>query len=87
MKYVLIDTHDNIVDRVQLASEVGVSGAKTFFIGRKHIGKKEFNKLWSVMTENEYHKQYHSTNRPPSYAGIKWWEEEQAILKDEWDKY
>ena len=34
MKYVLVDKIDNIVDRVELGSEVGISGARTFFIGR-----------------------------------------------------
>ena len=54
MKYVLVDQENDIVDRVGLTSNVGVSGARTFFIGRKQIDAKEFDKLWRVMTEESY---------------------------------
>ena len=54
MKYVLVDQEDDIVDRVGLTSNVDVSGARTFFIGRKQIDAKEFDKLWRVMTEESY---------------------------------
>jgi hypothetical protein len=54
MKYVLVDQDDDIVDRVELTSNIGVSGARTFFIGRKQIDAKEFDKLWRVMTEESY---------------------------------
>jgi len=54
MKFVLVDHGDDIVDRVELASNVGLSGARTFFIGRKQIDAKEFNKLWRVMTDESY---------------------------------
>jgi len=54
MKYVLVDQEDDIVDRVELTSEIGLSGARTFFVGRKQIDGKEFNKLWRVMTEESY---------------------------------
>ena len=54
MKYVLVDQEDDIVDRVGLTSNVGVSGARMFFIGRKQIDAKEFDKLWRVMTEESY---------------------------------
>ena len=37
MKYVLVDRGDNIVDRVDLGSGVGESGARTYFIKRKQI--------------------------------------------------
>jgi hypothetical protein len=53
MKYVLVDKKDNIVDRVDLHN-VGVSGAKTFFIGRKQIPYENFIQLWKVMTETEH---------------------------------
>ena len=54
MKYVLVDQEDDIVDRVELTSDIGLSGARTFFVGRKQIDEKEFNKLWRVMTEESY---------------------------------
>ena len=36
MKFVLVDRGDNIVDRVDL-QDVGVNGARTYFVGRKQI--------------------------------------------------
>ena len=54
MKYVLVDRGDNIVDRVDLGSGVGESGARTFFIGRKQIESEKFDQIWRVMTETEY---------------------------------
>ena len=63
MKYVLVDKGDNIVDRVELASEVGLSGAKTFFVGRKQIDEKEFDSIWKVMSEDHYETQKDLANR------------------------
>ena len=37
MKYFLVDKYDNIVSRVELGSEVGLSGAKTYFKGMKRL--------------------------------------------------
>ena len=54
MKYVLVDREDDIVDKVKLTSNIGVSGARTFFIGRKQIGSEEFDQIWRVMSEIEY---------------------------------
>ena len=61
MKYLLVDKHDNIVTSVELASNVGVSGAKTYFVGTKRIDEKEFDKLWKVMTRKEYDTQFKAT--------------------------
>ena len=33
MKYVLVDKGDNIVKTIDLASNVGLSGARTYFLG------------------------------------------------------
>ena len=41
MKYVLVDKGDNIIDKVELNSEL--REAKKFFIKRKQIDEKEFN--------------------------------------------
>ena len=54
MKYVLVDRGDNIVDRVELTSDIGLSGARTFFVGRKQIESEKFDQIWKVMTETEY---------------------------------
>ena len=51
MKYVLVDSKDRLVHTVDLASNVGLSGARTYFRGMKRIGEKDFDKLWKVKTE------------------------------------
>ena len=83
MKYVLVDNMDSINTTVDLASNVGLTGARTYFLGIKRIDRKSFDKLWKVMTKEEYERQFHSTNRPSSYQGIRWWEEEKEITDDE----
>ena len=80
MKYVLVDKIDNIVDRVELWSEVGISGAKTFFVGRKKIDEKEFDNIWKVMTEKQYNNQFTASLQNKQY---EWWKEEKAIVDDE----
>ena len=80
MKYVLVDKRDNIVDRVELGSEVGISGARTFFIGRKKIDEKEFDNMWKVMTERQYNNQFTASLQNKQY---EWWKEEKAIVDDE----
>ena len=56
MIYVLVNKKNSIVDRVDLGSGVGVSGARTYFIKRKQIGDKEFDSLWKVIAETEYNR-------------------------------
>ena len=56
MIYVLVNKKNGIVDRVDLGSGVGVSGARTYFIKRKQIGDKEFDSLWKVIAETEYNR-------------------------------
>ena len=53
MKFVLVDREDNIVDTVDL-QDVGVNGARTYFVGRKQIESEKFDQIWRVMTEIEY---------------------------------
>ena len=53
MKFVLVDRGDNIVDRVDL-QDVGINGARTYFVGRKQIESEKFDQIWRVMTEIEY---------------------------------
>ena len=74
MKYVLVDKYDNIITTVNLGSNVGLSGAKTYFKGVKQIPKdKDFEKLWKVMTEQDYDTRLKSSlqNRQ-----VEWWKEE-----------
>ena len=54
MKYVLVDGSNEIVSTADLASNVGLSGAKTYFKGVKRLEEKEFDKLWKVMSEVEH---------------------------------
>ena len=78
MKYVLVDKYDNIVTTVDLGSNVGLSGAKTYFKGVKQMPKDEdFDKLWKVMSEKQYDTRFKSTlqNRQ-----IEWWKEEGDYL-------
>ena len=72
MKYVLVDREYNIIDKVDLASGVGVQGAKTFFVGRKQIDKKEFDNLWKVMTKEQYDIQFKATLQNKQY---EWWKD------------
>ena len=74
MKYVLVDNYDNIITKADLGSNVGLSGAKTYFKGVKQMPKDEdFDKLWKVMTEEQYDTQLKSSlqNRQ-----VEWWKEE-----------
>ncbi len=85
MKYVLVDKYDNIITTADLASNVGLSGAKTYFLGIKNIEKKEFNKLWKVMSEKEYDIQFKASlqNRQMDKMKYRWWEEDKEIIDDE----
>ena len=84
MKYVLVDKGDNIVSTIDLASEVGHSGARTYFRGVKKIGKKEFDELWKVMTRDEYDRKLEMGLRKPSSHGqVEWWKEDKEITDSE----
>tara|TARA_Y100001963_G_scaffold95927_1_gene132038 strand:- start:396 stop:656 length:261 start_codon:yes stop_codon:yes gene_type:complete len=83
VKYVLVDKGDNIITTVDLASNIGLSGAKTYFRGIKRMNEKDFSKLWKVMTRDEYDRLFYSSNRPPSHQGIRWWEEDKEITDSE----
>tara|TARA_Y100000401_G_scaffold107147_1_gene101243 strand:+ start:1199 stop:1444 length:246 start_codon:yes stop_codon:yes gene_type:complete len=77
VKYVLVDKGDNIIENVDLESEVGVSGARTYFLKSKGIDKKEFDNMWKVMSQNQYNIQFKSTlqNRQ-----IEWWKDDESYL-------
>ena len=84
MKYVLVDRGDNIVTTVDLASNIGISGARTYFIGTKQLDKKKFDKLWKVMTRDEYDKKLEMGLRKPSSHGqVEWWKEDKEITDSE----
>tara|TARA_A100001391_G_scaffold135902_1_gene94593 strand:- start:254 stop:517 length:264 start_codon:yes stop_codon:yes gene_type:complete len=83
MKYVLVDKYDNIVTRVDLGSDVGLSGAKTYFKGVKRMPNDEdFDKLWKVMTEDTWNIQFKSSlqNRQMGQMKYEWWKDDTSYL-------
>ena len=72
MRYNLVSRHTKeVVHTIDLASGVGISGARTYFIGDKKLDSKEFDKLFKV--------RYHEMSKNP----IRWWEEDKTIIDDE----
>tara|TARA_B100000953_G_C17804154_1_gene353118 strand:- start:19 stop:249 length:231 start_codon:yes stop_codon:yes gene_type:complete len=72
VKYNLVSKHTNeVVHTVDLSDEVGISGARTYFIGTKRLDSKEFDKLFEV--------KYKVMSKNP----IRWWVEEKAITDEE----
>ena len=82
MKYVLVDKYDNINTSVDLGSNVGVSGARTYFIGTKKIDEGEFDKLWRVMTKQQYDNNFKTNlqNRQMGKRKYEWWKDDQSYL-------
>ena len=79
MKFYLVNKLDEIIDRVDLG-DVGVNGARTYFIGRKQIDATEFDKLWRVMTKEQYDTNFKNNlqNRQMGNMKYEWWKEDQA---------
>ena len=83
MKYVLVDKYDNIVTTIELGSSVGLSGAKTYFKGIKKMPEdSDFDKLWKVMSKQQYDTQFKSSlqNRQ-----VEWWKEEPSGPDEDFD--
>ena len=77
MKWVLVNNMDEIVDTCEIASEVGVSGAKTYFMGIKRLKGKKFENLWRVMSQEKYDLKFKVSlqNRQ-----IEWWKDDESYL-------
>ena len=75
MKFVLVDRGDNIVGRVDL-QDVGVKGARTYFVGRKQIESEKFDQIWKVMSEDDYNKQYTASLQNKQY---EWWKDDDYL--------
>ena len=75
MKYVLVDKGDNIIDKVELNSEL--REAKKFFIGRKQIDEKEFDNIWKGMSKEQYDTQHTASLQNKQY---EWWKDDQSYL-------
>ena len=78
MKWVLINKSDEVVDTCEIASGVGVSGAKTYFRKRKQIDEESFDKLWKVMSQEQYQRQLELSNREGKQ--YQWWKDEESYL-------
>jgi|TARA_R110000824_G_scaffold68838_6_gene177570 hypothetical protein len=82
VKYVLVDNNNQeVISTAELASNVGLSGAKTYFVGIKKIEEKEFNKLWKVYPIQEWNNIQHAYQRPSSSDPNRaWWNGEESYL-------
>jgi hypothetical protein len=81
MKWYLVNRFDEIVDTCEIASGVGISGAKTYFKGIKKMTEdREFDNLWKVMSKEKYDMEFKANlqNRQ-----IEWWKEDKDIVDDE----
>ena len=86
MKWVLVNRFDEIVDTCEIASGVGVSGAKTYFRKRKQIDEESFDKMWKVMSNDHYLRISEISNRTGKQ--YEWWKDEHTnpdidIIEDE----
>ena len=79
MRFYLVNKLDEIVDKVDIG-DVGLNGARTYFIGRKQIDAKEFDKLWKVMTKEQYDTNFKNNlqNRQMGKMKYEWWKEDKA---------
>ena len=82
MEWVLVNRFDEIVDTCEIASGVGVSGAKTYFRKRKELDVEAFDKLWKVMSKNEYDRTFMNNlqNRQMGKMKYEWWKDEESYL-------
>ena len=81
MKYVLVDKLYNINTSVELEEQIGLHGATAYFQGVKKMPNDEdFDKLWRVMTKDQYDTHFKTTlqNRQ-----VEWWKEEDSFLDGE----
>lgn len=59
-------SHSEPIDRVDLAN-IGIQGAKTYFMGRKQLSEEDFDKMFEVKSAKE----------KQAYIGkYDWWKEE-----------
>jgi len=85
VKWILVNRRDEIVDSCEIASQVGVSGARTYFKGIKQMqDDKAFDSLWKVMSRAEYDRILEMGLRKPSSHGqVEWWKEDKEIIDEE----
>ena len=83
MKYVLVNKFDEIVTSADLGSDIGVSGATTYFQGIKQMENRDaFNKLWKVMTMKDWDTSFKNNLQDIQLGKGKfdWWEDDEDYL-------
>lgn len=83
LKYVLVNRFDEIVGRAELSSDIGIGEATTYFQGIKQMqSRKDFKKLWMVMTEEEWDKKFklHLQDRQLEKRKFEWWKDDEDYL-------
>ena len=76
--YVLIDSNNDIVDKID---SVTAGGAEYYFMKRKQMkDEKAFYKVWRIKTKKEYDLNEEAFERKPSSEGIEWWKEDVGYL-------
>jgi|TARA_B100001564_G_C20559342_1_gene633019 hypothetical protein len=75
MKYVLIDSNNDIVDTI---NSVTPGGAEDYFMKRKQMKDTEsFYKVWKIKTKKEYELNKEAFMRK---ASSEWWGSEETYL-------
>jgi hypothetical protein len=70
MKYRLVNRRTKeIITTVDLSDDIGVSGARTYFIEVKHLKNEKFDELWEV--------------KEITYKQYDWWKEDKLITDEE----
>jgi len=70
MKYRLVNRRTKeIIDTKDLSDDIGISGARTYFMGVKKLSDEKFDELWEV--------------KGTTYKYPRWWEEEKLIIDEE----
>ena len=82
MKYLLVDKYDEIITKIDLGDDVGISGARTYFIGTKKLDEDSFDNLWRVMTEEQYETTFKNNlqQRQMGKRKYEWWKDEETYL-------
>ena len=77
MEFVLVDKYDNINNRVELSE---YDNPKEYFMRIKQIDEKGFDKVWKVMTIEQYDRIMNQSRRNNGGRQIEWWKEEDSYL-------
>tara|TARA_B110001454_G_C12516460_1_gene349123 strand:- start:355 stop:579 length:225 start_codon:yes stop_codon:yes gene_type:complete len=69
MKYCLVNkVTKEIINTIDLSDDIGISGARTYFMGVKQLVDEKFDELWEV--------------KETTYKYTKWWTEEKLITDE-----